>query len=684
MKNKKGFTLVEVLVTIAIIGIILLLAIPSVMSISKTIKKRELETKKEALISAAEEYAKNNLSEFRGATILKVPVRTLIYYGYVLKDSDCDETIGCIINPVTNSSMNDEIITVKRNLAITQAVWGSIDEGVYATFYWNGADSLNGAGFVEIGCSNNSNCTISTPNITRQGYNIIGWGINSNSRESVYNTQTTISLTKNKNYYAVTKKELNLTFNPNGGVFEDSTSNPKVVVCTIYNTKTSCVLNENFVVSKIGNTFTEWNTSQDGSGNGYSANQEISLLESTNLYAKWRKNRLSVVYNGNGQTSFVGGNNTNFGVDSNGNVTKNGSIHTHVGEYGEVFNSSGGLINYNGSWFKFIKTGYHGVSSNEWRIGTTTFNQDDLTINTNELANAGNCDLSNGDCTVTAYVNWTKNVVTLQYNGNNHTSFSSTTGLTVNNSTGYVMQDGKIYEQTAEYGNVFNSNYGLADYNGSTINFAKSGYRVEENKEWYVKNNNGEKTIFDDHDNSVTANSLASAAGCDLSKNNCTVTAYVNWVPSTVYVVALHSNLNLNDNTGYGNIYEKYGEGWFKDQECTQRITNIFNAVSIDLSHGALFKGFYTSRSGGTLVIKQSGDFENNNDSVKNATIFDENTIGSDGLNHLYAHWVSSIHGCACKGSGTISCKDGTPNCTCNYINGVLCVTDSIETKCCQ
>ena len=53
MRNKKGFTLTEVLVTIAIIGIVLLIAVPSIMVINRSVKKRELETKKEVLISAA-------------------------------------------------------------------------------------------------------------------------------------------------------------------------------------------------------------------------------------------------------------------------------------------------------------------------------------------------------------------------------------------------------------------------------------------------------------------------------------------------------------------------------------------------------------------------------------------------------------------------------------------------------
>lgn len=302
MKNKKGFTLIETLVTIAIVGIILLIAIPSIMSISRSIKKRELETKKEVLVSAAEKYAKNNLSEFGEAAILKIPVRTLIYYGYVAKEKECDEPIGCVINPVDNTSMNNEIITIKRNLSITNATWGSVEEGVYATFFWNGANNINGASFIITGCSDNDNCTITTPNITRTGYNILGWGENANSHQGVLSENEVINLTQNRTYYAVTKKDIVLTLNPNGGKFGDNSTASKVDSCEIYNRETSCTVNNLPTVSKSGNSFIGWYAYQDGSGVSYSSNSGVDLSSSTTLYAGWDINKIYVRYNGNGGT----------------------------------------------------------------------------------------------------------------------------------------------------------------------------------------------------------------------------------------------------------------------------------------------------------------------------------------------------------------------------------------------
>ena len=124
--RKKGFTLMEMLVVLVIAGIIMLIAVPSMMTISKSAKSRELSAKREALLSAAEAYGKDNIPEFGDDNVLSIPVRILLYHGYIEKDSECDEVIGCIINPITNESMNDEIIYIKRNFSIIDAKWDVI------------------------------------------------------------------------------------------------------------------------------------------------------------------------------------------------------------------------------------------------------------------------------------------------------------------------------------------------------------------------------------------------------------------------------------------------------------------------------------------------------------------------------------------------------------------------------
>lgn len=58
--NRKGFTLIELLGVIVILVTILLVAIPSVSSTLERKKLKDLELKKESVISAGEIFASNN------------------------------------------------------------------------------------------------------------------------------------------------------------------------------------------------------------------------------------------------------------------------------------------------------------------------------------------------------------------------------------------------------------------------------------------------------------------------------------------------------------------------------------------------------------------------------------------------------------------------------------------------
>lgn len=122
--QKKGFTLVELLVVIVIISLIVLIAVPSIIAINKNINKRLYESKKELINSSAEMYANNNPDIFNGRTEVKVTVGELISKGYIEADvengeGNCSDASGCMINPTNKESMNEKwVIIIKEAVGV--------------------------------------------------------------------------------------------------------------------------------------------------------------------------------------------------------------------------------------------------------------------------------------------------------------------------------------------------------------------------------------------------------------------------------------------------------------------------------------------------------------------------------------------------------------------------------------
>ena len=97
--NKKGFTLVELLVVIVILVIIMSIAIPSITSSLDRSKAKQRDAKVKLIESAAEIYADRHI----GTTTVSVSVSDLYNEGLItieqLKDPFNDE--NCIIENVT-------------------------------------------------------------------------------------------------------------------------------------------------------------------------------------------------------------------------------------------------------------------------------------------------------------------------------------------------------------------------------------------------------------------------------------------------------------------------------------------------------------------------------------------------------------------------------------------------------
>ena len=128
--NKKGFSLTEILIVIAIIAIVMTMAIPSITNSRKRVNERLYESKKEQLLVYAELYGKDHKDLFADGTEAQIKISTLLDEKYLEPDLKKGEGIcsnsytnGCVINPVNNTIINNTDIVIKTKGSSYVAIW---------------------------------------------------------------------------------------------------------------------------------------------------------------------------------------------------------------------------------------------------------------------------------------------------------------------------------------------------------------------------------------------------------------------------------------------------------------------------------------------------------------------------------------------------------------------------------
>ena len=88
--NRKGFTLVELLVVLVILVVIMTIAIPSVTSSIERSKEKQEKSKIEMILSAAEIYVDRHKNSYNGNTPYVITVKNIICDGLLTKEQAKD------------------------------------------------------------------------------------------------------------------------------------------------------------------------------------------------------------------------------------------------------------------------------------------------------------------------------------------------------------------------------------------------------------------------------------------------------------------------------------------------------------------------------------------------------------------------------------------------------------------
>ena len=111
--NKKGFTLIELIAVIALLGIIIVIAVPAITTMRQNALEREAEAQINSIESAAVYYSQDT------GTTENITVQTLLQNGYLdptyeYGDNGCNVQIGCLVRPT------DSVILNNKNIQITK------------------------------------------------------------------------------------------------------------------------------------------------------------------------------------------------------------------------------------------------------------------------------------------------------------------------------------------------------------------------------------------------------------------------------------------------------------------------------------------------------------------------------------------------------------------------------------
>ena len=575
--NKKGYTLIELLAVILIIGLILVFSTYGIIKAIKSSKGKAATLSEKSIKEAAETYAteKNDDSNYwlditdKENKYFCTTIEELMNKGLLDKKAEStkfkkSDFVLVKKNKVTNVNSKAEILTNDNNNDDYKVCSGNIvnEEVIEYPKLDNGTsytDEIH-VGFTDANTNPSSTMTDkvcmygdSTANIKETGViedntcKLQGLKQNEKyylrvcmktSRGSYLcsNTESRSTLQVKKPTYTLSSNTLTIKYN-NANIKGEAkyyfkstikgTSNINVKRCTLSNNIFTC----------DGNTTT---------------------IEKNTWYQS-SSDQISVSYTTTGKASV-----TARTVDKSNNYSESTKDFT-INKYTITFNK--GSADKIGGEVSNISKSCYAISGQSCSITSPDIEKKGYTIigwNTNKNATTSIWNINTSksiSSSATYYPIIKPYLVTIKFSTNNGTLTSSTT--TSKNNVYKWRENNGIIERTAANGSTYSSNFftlnydsstasdGLPNYNNSKyLNITKTGYSVVSGKEWKCKS--GCTTSGKTYDQSVA---YKASDFCDATNKDCTVVLGVNWKVNT-YTITYNANGGAGS---MGNTVVNYG-----------------------------------------------------------------------------------------------------------------------------
>ena len=201
---------------------------------------------------------------------------------------------------ITYKSSNTSIATVSKTGVVTAIAKGTVTitgttnsgnvkssitinvinkKTITVNFYPNGS---SGSVITKTCTTTETSCNVTSPTITRSGFTIKGWNTDSQATTSSLNVNTSVSVSKDTDYYAITSKKVTATFNKNT-ITDDISIGATSLSCTINNSANSCNITLPSI-TRSGFSIIGWSTSSTSSS-GSKAGSNVSISNNTTYYA---------------------------------------------------------------------------------------------------------------------------------------------------------------------------------------------------------------------------------------------------------------------------------------------------------------------------------------------------------------------------------------------------------------